>query len=186
MSCKKYVLKKDLVPIKLKSPEKFNKSLLSPVQRLKLRKDKNGLGGLFPYIRRSEQTAKSLNTLKNSKKIKNLSAGRKEVNASLPHRLQKESINVNLRYLKNSFHDAEENNAIETPSESQKSRKDFFQDIICEEYQNYLELKQKPLFYTIKNRSITPNCCENLDKRKLNFLNESPRIDSFWKTKKIY
>lgn len=186
MSFKKYVLKKDLVPIKLKSSEKLKKSLLSPVQKLRLHKDKNGFGTFFPYIRRDELIAKSLNTLKNSKRIKKLSAGRKKVNTSLPHRLQKESAHLNLRYLKNSFHEADESNAIETPSESLKSRKDFFQDIICEEYQNYLELKQKPLFNTITSRSITPICYEKVRRSKQNFLIESPRINCFWKTKRIY
>jgi hypothetical protein len=186
MSCKKYVLKKDLKTVVVKSKDKLPSVLNSPTTKPNF--TKNCPLSFFPIIKKPQRVAKSLQTLKGMNKRRFKSNDRRNLDMSLPNAFYQVTLTTNLRYMKANPEEFEGKNAIITPSDSIKSKKDSMRGTIENEYQNYINL---PLNNSKKPdvlRSITPDTFKNLHQgREQHILAQTPPdFRCFWKSKRIF
>lgn len=180
MSLKKYTLKKDLKPIVLISFEKFPPLCQTPV--LKRLSPK-------PRFRSKDNTsrsvAKSLQTLKNLQKAKS-----RNLTSKSPPIYFNSSINqsktplVNIRYIKDNFEEADDLNAIQTPSESIKNNSKGLEEGIKAEYEKYME-------EFLRWRKNDEGTCEEKGKKKfkkkrMNKLCKSPDVNFFLRVKRAF
>jgi hypothetical protein len=187
MSCKKYILKKDLKAYVLKSKEKLPSTPISPSVRAKLSFLKNSPVTFLPIIKKPTKIAKSLQTLKGLNKRRFKSSGRKTLERSLPNGYYHIALSKNLRYLKANPEEFDDKNLLVTPSDSINSKKDSLRGKIESEYQEYINRTDNYVKQLEAPRSVTPDTYKSLNQGRDNILAQTPPdFTCFWKRKRIF
>ena len=180
MSLKKYTLKKDIKPIVLISFKKFPPLCQTPVLRrlspkTKIRSKNNTI----------RSVAKSLQTLKNLQKVRSRNLTSKSppiyLNSSITH---SKTPQANIRYIKDSFAEADDLNAIETPSETMRTGSKGLEEGMKAEYERYLE---EFLRWRKNDEDDTKEKGGNIFKNKrMNKLCQSPDVNFFLRVKRAF
>lgn len=181
MSAKTYLLKKDLKTFIVKSTEKSLKKFkcFSPSPPRK--------GPYYPATGQKKGLSivtKSLQSIK-SKRISKDSKSKSPISTRALSSTKKHLLTSNLRYLGENFEEDEELNVLKTPSESIKSRGKNLEELINDEYQQYIEGACS--ISKIIRSDVHSNVVYLKRRKDQNALFESPLdLNCFWKDKKKF
>ena len=191
MSCRKYVLKKDLKPIVIKVSSKLP-SISTPTaypSRLKLAFSSNSPTNIKHKIK-PKRVTKSLNNYFKMKTHGSKSYAKKSLlNTTYLKPMVSQTPYSNIRYLKQCLEDdLEEKNIMETPSDTSKIPNNLIEDQFAIQYENYLF--QTPDLYTnfIKKKlPATPKVYKKhkLVESRINLNDTPPEIENILHPEKI-